>query len=190
MTDKMDLVINNNYFEQEIIKQEKKNNNMDLFLDMQEINLNNYICSEESSISQYDLIGLKSVKIQDDFEFVSNANFNIYKDLVTLCSNKKINSETQTDDFYNPEIIGLHAKIELLEREKQILQTQNIKLSNDNTRLINSFNEVSKLLVNFTKININCPEIEDIKTKLTILINRELRMKCPFPFTSILSKLK
>lgn len=173
-----------------------------------EINLNNFI-SEKTNISQYENIGLESIKVQDDFEYISNTN--ILKNLCTLDNNnetdaninyvnKKVNSETQTDNFniktdnlYNfneSQINELKIKIELLEKEKNILQLQNIKLTNNNTRLVNSFNEVSKLLVNFTKININTPEIDDIKAKLTVLVNRELRMKCPFPFINILSKFK
>jgi hypothetical protein len=41
-----------------------------------------------------------------------------------------------------------------------------------------------------TKLETDNPDIEVVRNKLTILVNREIRLKYAFPFTNIFNKIK
>ncbi len=112
----------------------------------------------------------------------------------------KINNETQTDNtIHNTEDIennninknnksDLYILDELSEINILKMDIEALKIKN--SRLETNFKEICNLLVMFTKIDIQNPEIDKIRRQLTILVNRELRMNYAFPFVNILSKIK
>jgi hypothetical protein len=71
--------------------------------------------------------------------------------------------------------------IHQLENEINVLKIKNAKLETN-------FREISGLLASFTKIDTDNPELDTIRQKLILLLNRELRMNYAFPFSNILSK--
>ena len=89
---------------------------------------------------------------------------------------------------------------ELLNKEKllneqklseiNIFKSEIEALKIKNCRLENNFKDICNLLVMFTKIDVENPEIDKIRRQLTILVNRELRMNYAFPFVNLLSNIK
>lgn len=122
---------------------------------------------------------------------------------------EKIDNETQTDFFVensnndnntgnNDEInykIQDNTDTNLLNTndflsEIDMLKTEITSLNIKNSRLEKNFKEICNLLVMFTKIDVENPEIDKIRRQLTILVNRELRMNYAFPFVNLLSNIK
>jgi hypothetical protein len=62
---------------------------------------------------------------------------------------------------------------------------ENAKLKQHVTNISKNFNELVQLVSHLIKIDSANPEIETIKRNLTIIVNRELRLKYAFPFFNI-----
>lgn len=119
--------------------------------------------NEPQIIIRYNNLG-KLNEIEDYNYIEINSKF-----IQTNYNTKEISTQTDNDEI-------IYLKKELLK-----LQTANIKL-------VNNFKDIAQLINVFTKIDLNNPQIDIIRTQLTILVNRELRMKYPFPFINLLSK--
>lgn len=59
------------------------------------------------------------------------------------------------------------------------------KLKSDNMKLLNDIKEISKIISVMAKINEKDVDIDTIKKKLTVLVNREIRMHHAIPFINI-----
>lgn len=79
---------------------------------------------------------------------------------------------TQTDD---------DSSFNLLKQENEILRIKNVNLERN-------MKELTSLVSDYMKLNVDNIDIEYLRNKMTILLNRELRMNYPMPFSSILSK--
>lgn len=80
--------------------------------------------------------------------------------------------EIQTDEDKN---------FNLLRQENQVLKIKNANLERN-------VKELTALINDYMKINSSNIDVENLKNKITILLNRELRMNYPMPFSNILSK--
>jgi hypothetical protein len=118
-------------------------------------------------------------------------------------NNKMIDAETQTDsEFMEKQNDELNNE---KNKNKELYNTI-VKLQNENTIVSNNLKEMIQLVNYLTKINdtdntlaklnqrtqdgINNqePNIDSIKNKITLMANRDLRLRFAFPFTSILSR--
>lgn len=142
--------------------------------------------------------------VSDDIDYIDD----IIKDMEIIQVKKEMikrDNETQTDDnqlLHPPQntseikqqTTDLSKVSELDELDElseiNILKIDIEALKIKNLRLEKNFKEICNLLVMFTKIDVENPEIDKIRRQLTILVNRELRMHYAFPFVNILSNIK
>lgn len=117
--------------------------------------------------------------IENDIEFIE-----IKKEI------KLLDNETQTDIINNDVLNKNTENMNHLLSEIDILKSEIASLKIKNSRLEKNFKEICNLLVIFTKIDVENPEVDKIRRQLTILVNRELRMNYAFPFVSLLSNIK
>jgi hypothetical protein len=139
--------------------------NMSLSNDMHDIDLNG-----ETSIIY------KSVDNCSTKTSIVNITTNIIKSCAPFSQDATTQTEIQMEfDERKNDIIRQ------LENEINVLKIKNAKLETN-------FRDISGLLASFTKIDTDNPELDTIRQKLIILLNRELRMNYAFPFSNILSK--
>jgi hypothetical protein len=89
------------------------------------------------------------------------------------CSKKYSDASTQT------EISNIN--MENLSNELTALRIKNSNLEKD-------LSTVSNLLKQYASINKDNPQVDEIKTKLALIVNREIRQHHVFPFISIFRK--
>lgn len=95
--------------------------------------------------------------------------------------------EQKTDEII--EILKLKEEIKQLIEKNSKLNLQIATMKYDNKKIKQNYNELLQLVMLITKLDINNPDIDIIRNKLTILVNREIRLKYVFPFTNIFSKI-
>lgn len=102
-----------------------------------------------------------------------------------------IDQSIQTDELKEiKEINELNEQIQKL-TDKNTKQGLHItRMSYDNGKLKENYNELMQLVMLITKLDTDHPDIELIRNKLTLLVNREIRLKYAFPFTTIFNKFK
>jgi len=126
--------------------------------------------------------------IQTEQEIKLQNDFSIQCDLTT---NTKQNMEIQTEPVeirekqYNLPLIYLPTTGIIVDDSISFYKKENIKLKQQITNVTNNFNELLQLVSHLVKIDNLNPEIESIKRNLTIIVNRELRLKYAFPFINI-----
>lgn len=138
-----------------------------------------------TNCSFYDIRYLDEIgDIEKDIEFIEIKKQIEKKDNETQTDteidNKYINTSSNTNISNNQ---GLISEFDMLKSEIESLKIKN-------SRLETNFKEICNLLVMFTKIDVENPEIDKIRRQLTILVNRELRMHYAFPFVNLLSNIK
>ena len=69
----------------------------------------------------------------------------------------------------------------LLKQDNQVLRIKNVNLERN-------IKELTGLVADYMKLNPENLDVDLLRNKMTILLNRELRMNYPMPFSSILSK--
>ncbi len=126
------------------------------------------------------------ISIQPESQIVKSSNFTqteIDTNIKTTEKETQTEIQTQTNiEVPNEEIIK---KLRLdLENSKNYNQ----KLLNENMKLLKNFNEMVTLVNTIIKIDSSNPNIEEIKSKLAVLVNREIRLHMAFPFVSFLSR--
>lgn len=90
------------------------------------------------------------------------------------------------DDYFNDKKIDVSTQTDSIASDKEIID----KLQKENETLMRNFRDVVKLLSLLCKTHIDVDnfELDKIRNHVTILMNRELRMRFPFPFVDILSR--
>lgn len=68
------------------------------------------------------------------------------------------------------------------------LLSENTVLRIKNTNLEKDLVTVSNLLKQFASINKDNPKVEEIKTQLALIVNREIRQHHAFPFVSFINR--
>jgi hypothetical protein len=134
-------------------------------------------------INDMEIIQIKKKIIKNDNETQTENNIlNTNNETQTENNILNTNNETQTENNI------LNTNSELSEINILKIEIESLKIKN--LRLEGNFKEICNLLVMFTKIDIQNPEIDKIRRQLTILVNRELRMNYAFPFVNILSSIR
>lgn len=152
----------------------------------------NHFINNNNTISTYDNNTIIDNNIDNDLEIIEKVNepqiIIRYNNLGKLNEIEdynyiEINSKSIQTDDNTKEISTQTDNDEIIYLKKELL-----KLQTANIKLVNNFRDIAQLINVFTKIDLNNPQIDIIRTQLTILVNRELRMKYPFPFINLLSK--
>lgn len=145
----------------EIINDKKSHdfsNNKINFVDG-ELNDFNEKCSKIKTTPSVD--SFSDISHNDNDSFNSRPMSKIFNDI-----------EIQTDE-------DIH--FNLLRQENQVLKIKNANLERN-------VKELTELLSTYMKVDCSNIETEQLKNRMTILLNRELRMNYPMPFSSVLSK--
>ncbi len=124
------------------------------------------------------------ISIQSTPQIVKSDNSTQTDTNVTTETNEK---NTQTEDLSDVEVTN-EETIKKLKADLEKSKSYNQKLLNENMKLLKNFNEMVTLVNTIIKIDSSNPNIEEIKTKLAILVNREIRLHTAFPFISFLSR--
>lgn len=152
----------------------------------------NYFHLNNSKIKK--CIGVETQTIYEIFEHPDSLGFE-YIDFKPNKQNKNIQTDivlnidvnTQTDIFG----LGLSLDFDLVQKNIQIekdLEKEkkyNQKLLAENLKLIKDFKEIMYLVNSLVKIDSSNPNIEEIKNKLVLIVNREIRMHLAFPFVNL-----
>jgi hypothetical protein len=146
----------------------------------------NYFNKNISLISLTENNEIQKSKSFEDLEIIEK-----FKEAEIIMNTPKLGELNEIEDYNylsNPKVsfCNQHTQTDNINIDE--LQKENIALKVKIIKLENNQNELFKLLANITKIQTVNPEINLIKTQLTLMVNRELRQKLPFPFVNILSK--
>jgi hypothetical protein len=149
--------------------------------------------NEQETQTELD-INTKSIETQTENIIKKHSERSIQTDLIQY-SNRftqtSVINELKEKDLKNDVISRLHDENNKLSNENLKLNAELIKMNVENSKLEYSYREISKLLSIITKTHIDNTsnlDIDKIRNELTIIANRELRMKYAFPFINLLSK--
>jgi len=159
MSSKFDIIVKDNYFEENNSKIRTSDDSEDFTL-----------VSIKNSVSLENLLRLENKSLQSTYIDIGIQT--------TIDDNIQ---EKFSIEFYKEKDVANIKKIKELEVE---LNTMKIK----NASLEKNIKDISGLLNSFMKIDIANPKIDQIRNQLAVLINRELRLHHAVPFMSFLSK--
>lgn len=144
------------------------------------------INSNITEVDEFKNLTIKSITSLENISDLHTVNLDVAEDLNLEYSTSSTSSsvqslpqertwqdaETQTDD---------DANFSLLKQDNQVLKIKNVNLERN-------IKELTGLLADSMKLNPDTLDVERLRNQMTILLNRELRMNYPMPFSSILSK--
>jgi len=160
------------------------------------IKSNNIIDTQSDNIKEIQTDNIKEIQT-DNIKEIQTDNKEIQidnKEIQTEFNKKKIDFESQTEltlinsifqstNFFPT--LYLPTPGIIVEDPIIFYRKENLKLKQQINNLTTNFNELLQLVSNLIKIDSSNSEIETIKRNLTIIVNRELRMKYAFPFINI-----
>lgn len=184
----MNVFFNEKYFNDNDINPNNETNSIKTFFSIQSDN----IIVSKDMMCQTDFINYIDTNTQTDDKLFND------KDIQTEI--EKNDNSTQTENIlidhntndnvvqtnFNPfPLVCFNTPGFIIEDPVIFYKKENAKLKQHLANITTNFNELVQLVSKLTKLDNTNPEIDQIKRNLTIIVNRELRLKYAFPFINI-----
>ncbi len=161
--------------------------------------MNNIIEENYFHLSNCQIKKCVNIETQTEFDQFENADALDFEYINCNYDENKPNKSIQTDIVLNIDVntqtdifgLGLSLDFDLvqknirLEKDLENEKKYNQKLLAENLKLIKDFKEIMFLVNSLVKIDSSNPNIEEIKNKLVLIVNREIRMHLAFPFVNL-----
>jgi hypothetical protein len=152
-------------------------------------NIDNIYFTDENdkndNINEIALVTIKSSNSNDSLQDLEIIEKKMHK--ITSCDELNALNDCNCKTMIEPDYTDSSTQTNTIDDNKNLiseLHALRIKYSN----LEKNFDTVSNLLKHFVVIDKENPKLDEIKTQLALVVNRELRQHHVFPFISFINK--